>query len=143
LVEEFISGSEFTVGVIGNDDPVALAVVQVKIDGRLQLNNKFYTFSRITSDRLEYVCPAKISHELTKKLQELALKVYTTVECRDFGRVDFRVDKDGKPYVLEINPLPSLSTEDVFPLLAKEIDLTYNEIIGKILHLALERNQLN
>jgi len=143
LVEEFISGSEFTVGVIGNDDPVALAVVQVKIDGRLQLNNKFYTFSRITSDRLEYVCPAKIFHELTKKLQELALKVYTTVECRDFGRVDFRVDKDGKPYVLEINPLPSLSTEDVFPLLAKEIDLTYNEIIGKILHLALERNQLN
>lgn len=143
LVEEFISGSEFTVGVIGNDDPLAMDVVQVKIDGRLQLNNKFYTFSRITSNRLEYICPAKITQELAKKLQEIALKVYTTVECRDFGRVDFRVDKDGKPYVLEINPLPSLSTEDVFPLLAKSIGLTYNEIIGKILNIALERNNIN
>jgi len=143
LVEEFICGSEFTVGIIGNDEPIVMSVVQVKIDGKLQLNNRFYTFSRITSNRLEYVCPAKISQELAKKMQDIALKVYEAVECRDFGRVDFRVDKDGNPYVLEINPLPSLSTEDVFPLLAKSIGITYNEIIGKILNIALQRNSVN
>ncbi|MFH1199032.1 MAG: ATP-grasp domain-containing protein [Candidatus Omnitrophota bacterium] len=142
LIEEFISGQEFTVVVIGNDSPQALPVVQIKIDGRLKLNDKFYTFARITSDRLEYVCPAKIDKDLEKKIKDLAVKTFDAVECRDFGRVDFRVDSDDKPYVLEINPLPSLSTEDVFPLVAKEIGLTYEQIIGKVLNCALKRYNL-
>lgn len=139
LVEEFISGQEFTVAIVGNDNPEVMPVVQIKIDGKLKLNDKFYTFARITSDRLEYICPAKISAELKNKLDGLALKVYRSVECRDFGRVDFRVDNDGNPYVLEINPLPSLSTEDVFMLIAKDIGITYEQIIGKILDAALKR----
>ncbi|MDD5119712.1 MAG: ATP-grasp domain-containing protein [Candidatus Omnitrophica bacterium] len=142
LVEEFISGQEFTVAIVGNENPEIMPVVQIKIDGKLKLNDKFYTFARITSDRLEYICPAKISQELKKKLDELALKVYRSVECRDFGRVDFRVDNDGNPYVLEINPLPSLSTEDVFMLVAKNIGITYEQIVGKILNSAIIRNGL-
>jgi D-alanine-D-alanine ligase len=143
LVEEFISGSEFTVAIVGNDPPEAMPVVQIKIDGRLKLNDKFYTFARITSDRLEYICPAKIPQALAKKLQDLAVKTYKAVECRDFGRVDFRVDKSGKPYVLEINPLPSLSTEDVFKMVAEEVGITYEQIIGRIIDSALKRNNLN
>jgi D-alanine-D-alanine ligase len=143
LIEEFISGQEFTIAIIGNDPPQALPVVQIKIDGRLKLNDKFYTFARIASDRLEYVCPAKVSKALKEKLTNLALKTYRAVECLDFGRVDFRVDNEGKPYVLEINPLPSLSTEDVFMLVAKEIGITYEQIIGKILESALKRYNLN
>jgi len=143
LVEEFISGQEFTVAIVGNDPPEAMPVVQIKIDGKLKLNDKFYTFARITSDRLEYICPAKISSELKDKLSSLALKVYRGVECKDFGRVDFRVDNEGKPYVLEINPLPSLSTEDVFKLVAENVGITYEQIIGKILNSALKRNNLN
>ena len=142
LVEEFISGQEFTVAVVGNDPPETLPVVQIKIDGKLNLKDKFYTFARITSDRLEYVCPAKISVELKNKLDELALRTYMAVECRDFGRVDFRVDNEGRPYVLEINPLPSLSTEDVFMLLAKNIGITYEQMIGKILNSAIKRHNL-
>jgi D-alanine-D-alanine ligase len=143
LVEEFISGQEFTVAVIGNDPPQALPVVHIKIDGKFKLNDKFYTFARITSDRLEYICPAHITKEMEKKLQELAIKTYQAVECRDFGRVDFRVDNQGKPYVLEINPLPSLSTEDVFMLVAMQIGLSYEQILGRILESALKRNNLN
>ncbi len=143
LVEEFISGQEFTVAIVGNEHPEILPVVQIKIDGKLKLNDKFYTFARITSDRLEYICPAKITQELKQKLDVLALKVYRAVECRDFGRVDFRVDNKGNPYVLEINPLPSLSTEDVFMLLAQNIGITYEEMIGRILKSALSRNGLS
>jgi len=143
LIEEFISGQEFTVAIIGNDPAQVLPAVQIKIDGRVQLGEKFYTFARITSDRLEYICPAKISKALEQKLADLALKTYNAVECRDFGRVDFRVDKQGNPYVLEINPLPSLSTEDVFMLVAKNIGITYNEIIGRILTSALKRHGLD
>lgn len=143
LIEEFISGQEFTVAIVGNDPPEAMPVVQIKIDGRLKLNDKFYTFARITSNRLEYICPAKISPELKKRLEELAVKTYRAVECRDFGRVDFRVDNEGNPYVLEINPLPSLSTEDVFKLVAEAVGSSYEEIIGKILKSALIRENLN
>ena len=143
LVEEFISGEEFTVAIVGNENPEVMPVVQIKIDGELKLNDKFYTFARITSDRLEYICPAKIASVLKKKLLDLALKVYRCVECRDFGRVDFRVDNNGNPYVLEINPLPSLSTEDVFMLLAKNIGITYEQMVGKILNSAILRNKLN
>ncbi len=143
LIEEFISGQEFTVAVIGNDASEVMPAVQIKIDGRLQLNDKFYTFARIASDRLEYICPARINQDLKRKLAELALKTYRAVECRDFGRIDFRVDNAGAPYVLEINPLPSLSTEDVFMITAKAKGISYEEIIGKILNSALKRYNLN
>ncbi|MCM8780435.1 MAG: ATP-grasp domain-containing protein [Candidatus Omnitrophica bacterium] len=143
LVEEFICGQEFTVVVIGNDPPEVMPVVQIKIDGKLKLEDKFYTFAHITSDRLEYICPARIGRELNQKISELALKTYQAVECRDFGRIDFRVDDKGNIYVLEINPLPSLSTEDVFPLVAKEIGLSYEQLIGKILNSALKRYNLS
>lgn len=102
-----------------------------------------FTPLRITSDRLEYVCPAKIPPDLKNKIDELALRTYKAVECCDFGRVDFRVDNEGRPYVLEINPLPSLSTEDVFMLLAKNIGITYEAMIGKILNSAIKRHNLN
>lgn len=143
LIEEFISGQEFTVAIVGNDPPEAMPVVQIKIDGKLHLKDKFYTFARITSDRLEYICPARINHDLKEKLCSLALKTYNAVECRDFGRVDFRVDNEGKPYVLEINPLPSLSTEDVFKLVAENVGISYEKIIGKILKSALIRYNFN
>lgn len=139
LVEEFITGQEFTVAVIGNDPPEVLPVVQIKIDGNLQLDDKFYTFARISSDRLEYVSPAPITRELDERMRELALKSYNAVDCLDFGRVDFRVDNAGNPYLLEINPLPSLSTEDVFCLLAKQKGMTYEQMIGRILNTALVR----
>ena len=143
LIEEFIRGEEFTVAIVGNDPPEVMPVVQIKIDGELNLKDKFYTFAHIKSDTLEYVCPARISESLKKKINELAVKTYNAIECRDFGRVDFRVDSKGNPYVLEINPLPSLSTEDVFMVVAKEIGISYNEMVGKILNSALKRYNLN
>lgn len=143
LIEEFISGSEYTVAIVGNDPPEILPPVQIKIDGRFKLNDKFYTFARIKSNRLEYVCPRGITKELKDKLCELALKSYQALECRDFGRVDFRVDNEGRPYVLEINPLPSLSSEDVFMTIAKHMDVSYESLINRILNCALARYGLN
>lgn len=139
LVEEFIRGEEFTVAVLGNDDPKAMPVVQIKIDGKLELKDKFYTFGHIKDDSVEYVCPAQIGDALAKKLADLAVKTYKAIECRDFGRIDFRVDEKGNPYVLEINPLPSLSTEDVFMFVAKALGISYNEMLCRILETALKR----
>ena len=143
LIEEFIIGREFTVGLIGNDSIQVLPPVQIKIDGKLDLGEQFYTFGHITSDSLEYICPAQISKELNQEICELALKTYRALECKDFGRVDIRVDKKGKPFVLEVNPLPSLAADDIFMIVAKELNISFPEIINMILGAALKRYNMN
>ncbi|MFH1776467.1 MAG: ATP-grasp domain-containing protein [Candidatus Omnitrophota bacterium] len=142
LVEEFIEGMEFTVPVIGNNPPQALPVVQIEIENKLNLGRLFYTNAHIHSNCLKYRCPAKISPQLKQKLQTIAVRTYQAVECRDFGRVDFRVDNNGRPYVLEINPLPALSILDVFNIAPQQIGMTYKEIINRILNAALKRTGL-
>jgi len=139
LVEEFIKGTEFTVAVLGNDNPQAMPVVQVGIDGNVNLGDQFYTNELVTSARLQYFCPARISEDLSKRIQELAVRVYQCVECRDWGRVDFRVDEQGEPYVLEINPLPSLDVQDVFNIFPDVLGSDYNKTINQIIGFALER----
>ncbi|MBU0549338.1 MAG: ATP-grasp domain-containing protein [Candidatus Omnitrophica bacterium] len=142
LIEEFIKGREFTVAIVGNDPIEVFSPVQVKIAGELNLGEKFYTFGHITSAELEYVFPAPISKALEDKLKELALCVYKAVDCLDFGRVDFRVDEEGNPFVLEINPLPCMAAEDVFMLIPKTLGMTYAQMLDKILQSAFKRYNL-
>lgn len=138
FIEEFIEGEEFTVAVIGNDPPEAYPVCQIALDGRTDLGRKFFTFAYLRAGA-DYICPARIAEPLARAMQGLALRTYQAVECRDFGRVDFRVDRRGRAYVLEINPLPSLSTEDVFNFIAKTKGITHYQIINRILDAALVR----
>jgi D-alanine-D-alanine ligase len=143
LVEEFIRGTEFTVAILGTDKPEVLPVVQIKIDGELDLKDKFYTFGHITrSDAVEYIVPAPVAPALIKKITDVSVAAYNAIECRDFGRVDVRVDEKGNPYVLEINPLPSLSTEDVFSIISRYQGITYDRMIVRILEGALKRYNL-
>lgn len=143
IIEEFISGTEFTVPIIGNCPIEVLPVVQVQICNKLKLGELIYTFNRISSSELKYVCPAKISKQLEKKISHLALRAYKAVDCLDFGRVDFRVDKEGNPYVLEINPLPSLSHEDVFKISPRVAGYDYNAAIVKVIEAGLRRYGLS
>ncbi len=142
LIEEFIDGREFTVAIIGNDPPRVQPIVQIQIDGKLDLGTLFYTFERIRSGS-DYICPAPIEPALAQSLAEVALKTYQAVDCRDFGRVDVRVDRSNRPFVLEINPLPSLSTEDVFSFAARARGMTYDQIVSEILDTALIRYGLH
>lgn len=143
LIEEFIKGAEFTVAVIGNKPNEKTYNVQTKIDGKLDLGETFYTFGHVTSDRIEYLYPSPISKDLEKIIEDAAIRAYRAVDCRDFGRVDIRVDEKNRAYVLEINPLPSLSIEDAFPLIAKGLGLEYKDLINQILNEALIRYSLN
>ncbi|MBI4994580.1 ATP-grasp domain-containing protein [Candidatus Peregrinibacteria bacterium] len=140
IIEEFISGSEYTVAIIGNKNPEVFHPVQIEIEGELDLGDKFYTFERVSRDApLRYICNENMDKTLKDKLMVLALKTYRAVDCRDFGRVDFRVDKKGNPYVLEINPLPALSSADVFMCLADYLKIPYKEMIRRILDAAFQR----
>ena len=143
VAEQFIAGSEFTVPIIGNDAPMYLPIVQVEICNKLDLGEMIYTFERISSPDLKYICPAKIDKSLEKKIIDLAWRTYKAVGCLDFGRVDFRVDKDNNPYVLEINPLPSLSLEDVFDISPNVAGYDFNKTINFIIDTGLKRLGLN
>lgn len=145
LVEKFIRGMEFTVPVLGNEDPKAMPACQVQIDGKLDLGNEFFTFARVSAkdESLQYAVPARISKELAQTLQDLAIKAYKSVDCRDFGRVDFRVDEKGNPYILEINPLPSLGKTDVFNMFPEVIGSTYQKVVNEILNNAILRYGLD
>lgn len=142
LVERFIAGTEFTVAVIGNGRPEPLPIVQVGIKERLDLGEEIYTHARVESDEIQYHCPAKIPAKLAQVIRRLAVDCYCALGCRDLGRIDIRVDRRGTPYFLECNPLPNLGHIDVFPLVAKAVGLTYNQLLSTILRLALKRYDL-
>ncbi|MFH1368996.1 MAG: ATP-grasp domain-containing protein [Elusimicrobiota bacterium] len=139
LIEEFIFGQEFTVGVIGNDNPEALPPLQVIIKGETELGDQIYTQARVVNDELDYLCPSSAPEELQDKLKQYAARAFKLLGCRDLARIDFRVDRDGTPYFLECNPLPHLGLIDAFPLYAKATGRTYEQIIVEILNHALKR----
>jgi D-alanine-D-alanine ligase len=139
LIEELISGTEFTVPLIGNDPVEVLPPVQVCIRDSTDLGESIYTFDFVNLPGIQYICPAKIDKSLENKLKDLALRTYKAVDCRDFGRVDFRVDRNNNPYVLEINPLPSLCDEDAFNLSPQVVGYDYNTAIKKIIDAGLRR----
>ncbi|MDD3374268.1 MAG: ATP-grasp domain-containing protein [Candidatus Omnitrophica bacterium] len=142
IVEEFIKGRECTVVVLGNDEPIPMPIVQYQIDDQLD-GDAFYTSEHVRKESVNYICPAQISPELTSRLQELAVKVYKSVGCRDFGRVDFRIDENDNPYVLEINPLPCLARKDTFSFVAKEIGKSFEEMILWVLDEGLKRLKMD
>ncbi|OGS19554.1 MAG: hypothetical protein A2219_00555 [Elusimicrobia bacterium RIFOXYA2_FULL_50_26] len=140
LVEEFITGQEFTVAVIGNGaGAVALEPVQISIMGNVDLKDEFYTHARVENNDIKYLCPAPAGKKLLDEIRELARGTYIAVGCRDFGRIDIRVDEAGRPYFLECNALPNLGLIDVFPLVAKAEGTTYEALLCRILDHARKR----
>lgn len=139
LVEQYIPGQEFTVAVLGNQKPVAMPVVQIAIDGQRHFDQEIYTHDLICSSSLEYLCPAPIDATLTKHVQDLAIRVFQAVDCRDMARIDFRVNRQGQPFVLEINPLPTLDETDVFHLFPKLFGLDFDNTVNIVIDLALIR----
>jgi D-alanine-D-alanine ligase len=110
LIEEFIAGDEFSVGVIGHfTDPVALPVVMIRCETPI-----FDYVAKYEPGRSEELCPAPIDALLSLALQREAVKAYRAVKCDSHGRVDLRCDK-GRIVVLEINTFPGLLPASIFP----------------------------
>lgn len=141
LVEEFVSGPEFTVGILGNSDPMILGVMQIEIKGKAP-EEAIYSLEvkREWEERVRYHCPPPISVEMKQRIEEVALGAYRTLECRDVSRVDIRVGRDGIPYFLEINPLPGLSpVYGDLPIMARRMGWEYHQLVKTIFHHALKR----
>ncbi|OGG05723.1 hypothetical protein A3D05_06395 [Candidatus Gottesmanbacteria bacterium RIFCSPHIGHO2_02_FULL_40_24] len=141
LVEEFINGSEFTVSVIGNSPPQALIPMKVILNGN-EMRDKIFDNSYIRTENIAYI-PIAGNNILEAKLRDLAIKTYDAVGCLDFARVDFRVNKQGGIFVLEINPLPALNKKDALAVSAKYTGWSFSLLLEKIIKAALNRYRNN
>lgn len=141
LIEEFIDGREFTVGIVGNGPYHLFPVMEITFDHCPQSHKNIY--SRQYKEQWDhpsyYPCPANITAEEERILKETAIRAFEALGCLDMGRVDFRM-KDGVAYVLEINPLPGLvpSFSD-FPRVAEADGMDFNHLVNFILDTALVR----
>jgi D-alanine-D-alanine ligase len=144
LVEEYISGREFTIGLLGDPNPKVLPPMEIVFTDP---NNKrpLYDFA-IKQDwnkHVQYVCPAPLTPALQRAMEKVAKDTFEALDCRDVARVDVRLSADGIPYVLEVNPLPGLTPDfSDLVLIGKAAGLDYRTLIGEILAGAIKRLKL-
>lgn len=150
LVEEFLPGREFTVAVLGNGaDVQILPIVEIKFENLPEGVNHIYSYeAKWIWDQVEHPidvheCPAKISPLLKKEIESVCVKTYSVMRCRDWCRIDIRLDAEGIPNVIELNPLPGILPDpeehSCFPQAARTAGMSYNELIQRVLDIAIKR----
>jgi D-alanine-D-alanine ligase len=146
LVEQFIDGREINVAILGNSPPVVLPISEIDFSELPEHLPKIVSYDAKWAPDTEYyqktrpICPAKLEPEIEMKAKEIAVKCYKIMGCRDYARVDIRIDDRGNLYVLEVNPNPDLSRDAGFMRSASAYGLTHEETIVKIAELAIERS---
>ncbi len=143
IVEEFLTGREFTVGILGNDPPRVLPVLEYVFDAPEGNNYLFRSFNAkmIEGKSEKKSCPAVLSEIEEDRIINLAVETYQAIGCRDYARIDIRCDKDGIPHVLEVNALPSLIPNgSSFATMAKIAGISFDCLISTILISACERH---
>lgn len=143
LVEEFLEGREFNATVLGNGEPIALPISEL-VYTLPPTMPRLCTFSaKWEPDSIYYqgtnvVCPAEIGAELREEIAETVVAAFRIVGCRGYARVDMRLDSEGRLRVLEVNPNPDISPEYGAARQARAAGISYDQLIEKIIMLALE-----
>ena len=138
LVEEFVLGREFTVGLLARPQLEVLPIGEVRIGEGAA--DSFYPFELKVTHHRELVCPAGLPHDMAALIGDYARRVFEVLGCRDVARLDFRVDTDGIPYFLEINPIPGLTPYgSSLPVLAQAAGISPEQIIHQLVRNALAR----
>jgi len=145
LIEEYIEGRELYVGVLGNDKPEALPVVELDLS-KLPKGTPRIAGSEVKweEDTEAYkktwpFFPEDLDDELVARLQDAAIQAFQALQLRDYGRIDFRLATDGAMHVLEVNPNPYLLPSAEFAMAAKKSGRSYNQLIERIVEVALAR----
>jgi D-alanine-D-alanine ligase len=131
LLERHVDGRDLAVSILdGEPLPVVEAVPR---------DEEFYDFeARYEIGRTDFVCPAELPDGLTELAQELAVRTYRLLGCSAFARVDLMLDAAGGLTVLEANPIPGLTETSLLPQAAEAAGISFDELVGRILELALE-----
>jgi len=131
LIEEFVQGSELTVGIVGDE---ALPIVEIvpKVD--------FYSYeNKYTKGASDYYCPARLDPETTRRVQAAALAAHRSLDLEVYSRVDVLLDKAGNAYVLEVNTIPGMTETSLLPKGAAAIGIDFARLCERIAQLSLQK----
>lgn len=135
LVERFVEGTEITVGVLGNDDPEALPIIEIIPHA------EFYDFTaKYATGGADHILPARISERATQAAQRIAVSAHKALGCRGFSRTDMIVDQFDTCWVLETNTIPGMTPTSLFPDAAKFAGISFTDLCTKLVELALEED---
>ncbi|MBI5576695.1 MAG: ATP-grasp domain-containing protein [Deltaproteobacteria bacterium] len=144
IVEEFVAGPEVTVGLLGNESPRVVGVMEIA-PKKVRPEDFVYSLEvkRDWENQVEYRCPPPFAKETIAEIERCAWGIYRLLGCRDFSRIDFRIDGGGVPQFIECNPLPGLSPGyGDLPIMAERMGLSYLSLISEILSHALSRREV-
>lgn len=147
LVEEFIDGGELTVGVLGNDLPQALPILEIDFSPCGKSGESFYSWRMKEFQGDEalgltpgFYCPARLDAETADRVKAVAVRAHQALGCADVSRTDIRLRKDGTPFILEINPLPGFDPhESNLPMMAQAAGVPYPVLLHHLVELAWAR----
>lgn len=153
LIEEFLPGREFTVAVLGNgDEAEILPIIEIRYEAFPEDVVPLYSYeAKWILDTKEnkfdvFECPARLNSNLEEKIKDTVLKTYNVLRCKDWSRIDVRLDKNGVPNIIEINPLPGIMPDpnenSSFPKAARVAGMTFNQLIQRALYSAAKRYNL-
>jgi D-alanine-D-alanine ligase len=132
LVEELLEGREITVGVIGNRRLTALPAAEIVTRA------DFFDYqAKYDPDLTDEICPADLPAATAAKAQDLALRAFRALDCRTYARVDMIVTEDRGPVVIEVNTLPGLTINSLFPKAAAAAGISFGELLDRLIRLAL------
>ena len=131
IVEEYIEGTEYTVGIINSS---ALPVIKLIPPG------KFYDFdAKYNSENMQYICPSGLEINIETNLKNISLKAFEILGCKGWGRVDLIIDNEKRPWVIELNTVPGMTSHSLVPMAAKEEGVNFNQLVLKILDSSFEK----
>ncbi len=148
LIEEYIEGDEYDVSILGSEDddlrvlPLSRSIFSSMPQGSWHIYTHEMKFSKKSVKDFGVMVqrpPKNISRRLGSLLTEIALDTYNILDCHDYGRVEIRVDKYDNPYVLELNPNPSVNIGDCLPEVARLTGMSYGDFLEDIINMAIRR----
>jgi D-alanine-D-alanine ligase len=126
LIEHWVEGGEYTVAILNGKTLPSVKIVA---------DNEFYDYnSKYLSSNTQYLCPADLSEEEESCLQIIAMEAFRATGASGWGRVDFIIDEDKTPYLLEINTVPGMTSHSLVPMAAKAKGINFNQLVLSILN---------
>lgn len=133
LAEEFLDGAEITLPILGNDNPLALPIIEITSE------RDFYDFTaKYTLGLCHHIIPACIDSITERMVIDLGIKAYKVLDCVGLSRIDFIVDKVKGPMIIEVNTLPGMTDMSLFPDAARYVGISYDDLVERILQLGLQ-----
>lgn len=143
LAEEYLSGREFTVGLLGNGEelrvfpPMEIRYLRMTQDS---FNVYSYKVKKDFQQFVEYRCPAELTKAAEDQMKHAAKTIFLALGCRDFARVDFRMNEKGEACFLELNPLPGLAPDySDYPMTAAAEGISYEDLVFAMYQTAIDR----